>query len=396
MNSNSTPFELPEMIDLFLDGELSAPDTDTLFHSLAGNSELQHSFQQSVHLLRSAVADARSVSVPPPNVSGIFGKAGFAITSATPLAVATAPSFFAKFAPLAMAAGVSSILTFVITFMLMSNSRSIEQSATPVLASKGVNSLQEHTQKSHSTVPPQSSPTANGQHSRNNFTMAHSTQIEPPVQTDVSGTADEYNDATETAVQSTTSITTVTLASTPYEKYTSHNDLHEIIPPTLPDSKEDMGVVIQLRGIGGIGVVNEAPLFPSSTSGSANFGITGYFRLNEREMIGIELGQEELSNSGLSTVRNDRFGAVTFAALAYRFSMKPYSETGILKPYGQIALGGTQLGALGRISVGVEWQPFPMFGIIAGTEFSAMSYRYNNRFQLSKKVGVYTGISVGF
>lgn len=400
MNSNFTSSDLPEMIDLFLDNELSVQETGMLFNSLAGNTELQATFQQSVQLIRSAVADAQTVSVPPPNINEIFKKAGLASTLSELAPASSIVSLWSKYAPLAVTAGVSSILTFIITFMLMSENRLHQQTDQMQYTSKGLNTTREpYSVTTNSTLPPK---TISGMHSYNNSNNSIGTnEVKPQLHKDRGENPINSFDNTEPRTQDemvyhTTSISTITPVSSTSDESNATKTFDEILLPATPELEDDLGIIVQLRGIGGIGFGDEPSLAPKKSSSSSNIGIAGYFRFNEKEMVGIELGQEELPDLHIKDNASSRYSAVTFATLSYRYSLRQYSETGVIKPFGQVGVGGTQLGAIARISLGLEWQPIHNLGITAGTDFSAMTYRYDNRFQLAKKVGLFAGISIGF
>lgn len=402
MNLNTPSSEFPEMIDLFLDGELGSIETDVLFHALAGNSELQHSFQQSVRLLRASVADASAVSVPPANITEIFGKAGLSLPNVLPLA--TAPTFMSKVTPLLFTAGISSILTLLLTLIFMGDSYHDERQIRTASASNS--SRLPITPSAHSDSPvftvlttvDTDSPLKKS-HSTNRLATKSVTDNSATSSTmdnsTISSTIEEIDTQEETSSISTP-VSTIAALRDVYDFSPPASVLNEIIPPEAPEYHEDLGLVVQVRGLGGIGVGTEASIVPRSGSNSSNIGIAGYFRLNEHEMIGIELGQEELPDLQISTSATGRFSSMTFATAAYRFSLKPFSETGKLKPYGQLALGGSQLGALGKITLGCEWKPVSMIGLLAGMECSALTYRHNNQIQLAKKAGLFAGISLGF
>jgi hypothetical protein len=95
------------------------------------------------------------------------------------------------------------------------------------------------------------------------------------------------------------------------------------------------------------------------------------------------------------TIRYQQQPQSMWAGAAYRYTLSPLGSSGFA-PFGQIFLGGTSFGPLGRATAGLQYSPSGPLSFILGVEGMAMAYQFNSSWFTSSKLGLTYGVAVRF
>ncbi len=142
-----------------------------------------------------------------------------------------------------------------------------------------------------------------------------------------------------------------------------------------------------------------ATVEPTTTSWWNNKSLSLLYALSDRQSVGVELGQEaffqrfEARNAAGRRYQYEQSPVLQWAGVAYRFSI---SEIGAFNPFGQVVLGGTRVGYLGKTMVGVNYTPTPSLRLTAGIEGSLLYYPVQGSLYRSGKLGFSYGIGFTF
>lgn len=134
---------------------------------------------------------------------------------------------------------------------------------------------------------------------------------------------------------------------------------------------------------------------PASTSWWNNKSLSIFYALSDRQSVGLEFGQEpffqrfEARNPAGRRYQYEQTPVLQWAGVAYRFSI---SEIGAFNPFGQVVIGGTRVGYLGKTMVGVNYMPTPSLRLTAGIEGSLLYYPVQGSLYRSGKLGITYGI----
>jgi hypothetical protein len=133
--------------------------------------------------------------------------------------------------------------------------------------------------------------------------------------------------------------------------------------------------------------------------GFSNLAIGLFYQFAENHSFGIEIGQEpftQLINSSDDNVQSEQNPLLFWVGLSYRGTLSKMSFLGDLQPYGQIALGSTQVGPLGKALVGLQYMTISGFGINIGVEGSILYYKNGQTSSNTRKLGLTYGLQYKF
>lgn len=408
--------EPADMIHLLLDGELDAVQSESLFSALAQDEELRTLFNNTVMINRSAAIDALSVEPPPPNVSAIFASAG--MTSSLPATLPTAAvttgilGAWKLSMPVIASAAFASLLTVVILRMMSPHYTPSQPSEEKALVAPTVVNPVATTMEATKTSTPSFPTDGNNNGDTNNGSILQqskrvkkqSTTPAQPVVQHITQYIVMDNDApAHNPLPAVVDIEpvqqqmnqNVAFRSTPARSAT----LPTIsLPAAYPNPQSTTPIMVQLRALGGLGFANTPGILPESGSSSNNIGIALYTSLDGNNLIGLEIGQEEVMSLREAKAQyKERFATITYAAFAYRFSLGITGEHSSWQPFGQCMLGGSQAGGILKVSTGIEWQLIPSaVALNAGMESTVAQYWYNNSVQASTKTGIFGGLLFHF
>ncbi len=126
-----------------------------------------------------------------------------------------------------------------------------------------------------------------------------------------------------------------------------------------------------------------------------------YYRLDESQSLGIQLGQEHLLQRfeealGLGLVRTEQNFLALWYGASYDCMFDELDVAGSPRPYvnGTAALNRT--GPMARVTGGLQWQISNGLGLRSAAEVSTAVYRHAGRWFSSEKFGFSFGLTMGF
>ena len=135
-----------------------------------------------------------------------------------------------------------------------------------------------------------------------------------------------------------------------------------------------------------IGVIQDIP------------AIGALYRLTEQHCFGFEFGEEAFFQRFRATDGERQLvmdvqqnPSLLWAGLAYRYVMMPENN---VSPILHTVLGGTQIGATGRVMLGLNYSPDARTQFTLGVESSALVYTHQGIWYASPKIGITYGVSL--
>jgi hypothetical protein len=156
--------------------------------------------------------------------------------------------------------------------------------------------------------------------------------------------------------------------------------------------------LVQLRGISTSSLLDVNA--PAQSIWYENVGVGLLYQLSDNHAVGVEMGSEAFPMSFQGDVngqiiRYQQQPQSMWAGASYRYTLSPLGSSG-LSPFGQVLVGGTSFGPLGRMTAGLSYSPSGPLSFILGIEGMALAYQFNNTWFSSSKLGLTYGIAVRF
>jgi hypothetical protein len=199
---------------------------------------------------------------------------------------------------------------------------------------------------------------------------------------------------------------TVEPAAIPPERETERpeepTEARRVDPGAVHESiaADQAGYTVQVRSFAmrsfptGRAPSQSAPLFENMSVGVLH-------ALGDHDRVGVEVGQESFSqvfhgiDSGRS-VRYEQNPILPWAGGVYQRRWGAIEGLGGIGPFLQLFGGGTRLGPLGRITLGIEYSPGDRVSFMLGADGSALLYRSEGLWYGTTKLGVSYGTSITF
>jgi hypothetical protein len=454
-----TPEHFEHLLQDFFDHSLDAESTDALFAELARNADLQESLRAQM-LLRSAGNRAQQHYAPPQaSTDAIFAKLGLgqaavvaapAASSLTSVAATSSPvvGFVMPFWGYIAGSLASAICASVLTIwwfsssggfpasgfasseqgLFSSSTLSREVARNPPFSSGGGQEFAFATahQSQYDTVrerviireiihePLSGHGQQSGQLSlaqlfgqgQNVFPLGENTNdANPAATTNLSNVVQNI----PSGYVATQEFSHAPSGTEPQEK---QNDSQHFASTSQPSSMSNnrnddehkqieqqhlIGIQAEVRGLLGTSLPR-TELPSGSSSPFKNSAASIRYAIDPHHSVGIEFGAEEYFQQYLNVVEGSLYRVsqnplLTWAGIAYRFNALPESP---FSPFGQITLGGTRMGGLGRLMFGLTYAPESRVRFMLGAEGSALLYNHQNLWNASPKVGITYGVSITF
>lgn len=156
---------------------------------------------------------------------------------------------------------------------------------------------------------------------------------------------------------------------------------------------------INARGITSVSLPR-ATLPSNPSSFLRNTAIGALYRLTEQHYFGFEVGEETFfqrfrATDGERQLVTDiqQNPSLLWTGLVYRYVMMPENN---FSPILHTVLGGTQLGATGRVMLGLNYSPEARTQFTLGLESSVLVYTHQGVWYASPKIGITYGVSLKF
>lgn len=408
----------------FMDGTLSSTDEMALFNALSSNEELRGEFKHLLAMSSSVHSDVHPFITPTESTRAIFEQLGFtppgipvrpvsanpatvgrlrrifpALASGVAGSLATAGILFAVFG---YPGAASSVATGSVANRVNGRSASLERVLSIPRGGDGDNIAASAANSADNLV------SSNESHVREVVRYVYVPQS-PPSSLQEAQRQSQIGTSEDSNVDSRDDrdhITTSPMLGTGRTSVSRHSS--GISTMALPESStslfsnllsfsDEPALTVEIRNTASESFPN-ATLDPAAGSLLNNKSISLLYALSDNQSVGIEFGQEpffqrfEARNAG-KRYQYEQMPILSWAGAAYRYSL---SNMGPFNPFGQFVLGGTRLGVLGKLVVGVNYAPTSSIHITAGIDGSLLSYPVQNTWYSSYKLGLTYGVGFSF
>jgi len=398
-----------ELLTYLVDGELNDTESAALFTRLADNEDLRTEMQDHLRIRESVRNDSEAFTPPIDATTAVFTSLGFNPPYAQTTLVQPNPwmSYVKRYGSIALLMLVSSVFTAV--FMMNYYDRqdsNIADNGTknniPSISSKSddiapinaaslataqansdnrqSNSLQDNArivkQNTHSNIPAapeqliaSNSPVdaAQGNLQQNNFAnnipqTNYSNSNNPPVRfpSDMDNRGGSFTMPDIIEVES--------------------------VQSDQPSSSESKGYMITGTGSLGQGSIG------ADANLSAGYNIGIYLSNSQNFQIGFLFGREPFSiqvlNESNGQYENNPNQPVTWAGVSGRYQFSDLTFASSFVPYGNMILGATEYGMLGKFGTGLQYNITNSIGTALGFEYSLLSYSNQLQNRIYNKFGL--------
>lgn len=385
-------------INDLLDGDLEAMHESSLFGELAVNADLRSEFKQQL-AIRSAVQNDRVALVPPIALtSSVFSGLGFAGPLAGAAAGAVGGSLLSTWLPKIgiplLAAATATAITWGVMHSDAQSSGSAQPTAAPVAAAP---------------ISVETGPTKVIEASCNHVSQLaalRSSNNELRSKLDRLQTQDDA----PIVEQNTERTEMPTVAMQPAQRVTLTNAMtlsqasdqrmiqQTALQPIVMRSMIFPAFIVQMRGMSASTLVDVNA--PAQSTWYENVGLGLLYQLSDNHAVGLEMGSEVFpmsfqGNVNGQVIQYQQQPQSMWAGAAYRYTLSQLGTSGFA-PFGQVLLGGTSFGPLGRVTAGFQYSPAGPLSFMLGVEGTAMAYQFNSAWFSSSKLGLTYGVAVRF
>lgn len=391
-------------INDLLDGELEGSHESALFGELAVNSELRSEFKQQL-AIRSAVQNDRVALIPPIALtSSVFSGLGFAGPFAGAAAGAVGGSLLSTWLPKIGMPLLAAVTATAITWGVMRNGDDAPDQTAQSPATV-------HTTAQQPTVASPSAPTVQTGPTIIRQACNHEAELAALRRENALLRAEQQETITAPVAEANTERTTMPMMEpAPTQRVTLTNAItlapstdQRVIQQTSlqPIAMRSMlypAFLVQLRGISTSSLIDVNA--PAQSIWYENVGVGLLYQLSDNHAVGVEMGSEVFPMSfqgdvNGQVIKYQQQPQSMWAGASYRHTLSPLGSSG-LAPFGQVLLGGTSFGPLGRMTAGLQYSPAGPLSFILGVEGMAMAYQFNNTWFTSSKLGLTYGVAVRF
>jgi hypothetical protein len=392
-------------INDLLDGDLEAMHESTLFGELALNADLRSEFKQQL-AIRSAVQNDRVALIPPVALtSSVFSGLGFAGPLAGAAAGAVGGSILSTWLPKVGIPLLAAATATAITWGVMQSDTPQQQAMQPqTQAPVGIQAApQQPAVKAGETIIVEKPCTHDAQLAvlrRDNAALRAELDRTPSQPAVDQPLAEQNTERTEMPAVAMQPAQRVTLTNAMTLSQTS--DQRVIQQTTLqPISMRSMmfpAFIVQMRGMSASSLVDVNA--PAQSTWYENVGLGLLYQLSDNHAVGLEMGSEIFpmsfqGNVNGQVIQYQQQPQSMWAGAAYRYTLSQLGSSGFA-PFGQVLLGGTSFGPLGRLTAGFQYSPAGPLSFMLGVEGTAMAYQFNSAWFSSSKLGLTYGVAVRF
>lgn len=390
-------------INDLLDGELNAMHESTLFGELAVNADLRSEFKQQL-AIRSAVQNDRVALVPPVALtSSVFSGLGFAGPLAGAAAGAVGGSLLSTWLPKVGIPLLAAAAATGITWGIMRSDAPQQQSMQPQVQAPGVTQAapQQPAVKTGEPIVVQKPCTHDAQLAvlrRDNAALRAEldrTSSQPSVEQTVVEQNTERTEMPAIAMQPAQRVT-VTNAMTLSQASDQRMIQQTALQPIAMRSMMYPSFLVQMRGMSTSSLVDVNA--PAQSTWYENVGLGLLYQLSDNHAVGLEMGSEVFpmsfqGNVNGQVIQYQQQPQSMWAGAAYRYTLSQLGTSGFA-PFGQVLLGGTSFGPLGRMTAGFQYSPAGPISFMLGVEGTSMAYQFNSAWFISSKLGLTYGVAV--
>lgn len=417
-----------EYLHRFLDGDALRPEEEQhLFGDLFEQQELREEMRDSLALRSAIFHDTEAFTPPAEATAAVFAQLGFGNTGlATKETVSPAASWrrwiplLALFIGLGVGGGGMRLfdnysMQTSIAFKSSNTSLNSADNATSKFAQQGQGLAQNSGNGDNMQKSPDAYNHAASQRISNQANLTKTAAVEQYSEAQEIaplsnvGNVDAYTDANENIAANTEEISQLSPINSfsntnaswnPYSA-TEAKPLHSTSLFGGYYAKEFPQFWAQVRGVqllsSSSAVGNTAPLTGSVSDVNIAFG----YSFSDNFALGVELGRESfnLRYSGSVNGRKTEFAQnspMLLGGLVAQGRLNPIQSLGELQPVATLFVGGSEIGMLGRASLGVLLPLSQSFSLYGGLDYSLMNYQFQNNSFSTDKIGGTYGLLVNF
>lgn len=415
--ANQTPSEL---LTLLVDGELQDSQAETLYASLSQNPELRTELQELLAIRDSVMKDTEAFIPPVEAKENIFTALGLTIPGSAahaPTAVATGVSAVAVsilrkiWVPLAIAV-LSSLFTTYFVSNYYNSKNSDNHNSAPVISSV-------ENSETNSPANPAAPPINGGvpalaqnpgRHSNHSMMPLGRSNSIPAAAIDnetapdaVQNTAPDMNlPTTEESQPGSVAIASIDNSPSEFNHYINKLEINPSKPQGINNSSSYSFLSPTVRAGNKSYMFQVNGNFAQSLQGTGSAFIApgvnlGFYLLNSRNFqLGFLVGREAIGLQILSDqpgqFENDPNTPVTWAGIGLRYELNDLEILNLVHPFGQVIVGGSEYGMIGKGIAGFQYDFNNSFGLNIGLEYSLINYSYQLQNRLTNKIGVTGGL----
>jgi hypothetical protein len=402
-----------ELLTYLVDGELNDTESAALFTRLADNEDLRTEMQDHLRIRESVRNDSEAFTPPIDATKAVFTSLGFNPPYAQTPMVQPNPwmNYAKKYGSIAMLMLLSSIFTAV--FMM----NIYEQQETNVAANGAKDEIPSISSKSNDIAPINAAEAKIAQ-VNSNKNQRNSVQNNTGAVTDnnintTSSASDEpviaqnnpeiANNGSQSSFQQNAFINSI-----PQVNYSNKNNSPSHFPAgmdnrggtlSMPDIIEvesmqtDAPASSESRGymITGTGNVGQGSIGADANL-STGYNIGVYLSNSQNFQIGFLFGREPFSiqvlNESNGQYENNPNQPVTWAGVSGRYQFSGLTFAQSFTPYGNMVLGATEYGMLGKFGTGLQYNITNSIGTAFGFEYSLLSYSNQLQNRIYNKFGL--------
>ena len=412
-------YSYSDLIELFLDGEASEVQQTTLFAALAHDSDLQLEFQEALDIRLAVEQDLRTIAPSPALHKQVFERAGIAppllqdTISSVPQTIK--PQVRTILSHLGINLFVATIASLLTIFFLGKTvdspstvpSQALEHVQESPLASNNQLTMAAPLAKPHSysSVALPSSPFTTALPQPNTLpsstepALEHRLSQSPPtrvpktfaIESTMPRVLDPWSLPPIKSVDIVSSAPQ--MSRIPYQP--TRNSLLAL--PSTPSRLSELDATwsLQLRGIQGLTWSPERTIQQTGLRPLENFSVNLLYHLESQHAIGLEYGRELFPHYFATNEQDFEHNShLVWFGLTYRYNIGTITALGDLKPFSQTTLAGTSSGPLGKLMLGLEFQPFSYLSTAIGIEGTILGYEFQQKIYSARKLGVYYMLNV--
>ena len=388
-------------INDLLDGELDAMHESTLFGELAVNADLRSEFKQQL-AIRSAVQNDRVALVPPVALtSSVFSGLGFAGPLAGAAAGAVGGSLLSTWLPKVGIPLLAAAAATGITWGIMRSDAPQQQAMQPPTQVAMQAAPQQPAVKAGEPIIVQKPCTHEAQLAalrRDNAALRAEldrTPSQPAAEQPLAEQSTERTEMPAVAMQPAQRVT-LTNAMTLSQASDQRMIQQTALQPIAMRSMMFPAFLVQMRGMSTSSLVDVNA--PAQSTWYENVGLGLLYQLSDNHAVGLEMGSEVFpmsfqGNVNGQVIQYQQQPQSMWAGAVYRYTLSPLGTSGFA-PFGQVLLGGTSFGPLGRMTAGFQYSPAGPISFMLGVEGTAMAYQFNSAWFTSSKLGLTYGVAV--
>jgi len=425
-----------KLIHDYLDGELDATQQDSLFSRMAVDSDVRSEFHQQMKLHVITQSDMGTISPPIESTNAVFSALGFSIPSARfagAAGLSTAASTgivtslwlgLKKYIPYVLTTVVATVITALILFYFFDkygskrdDMSSSQRAQIPVIASTEKNAVP-------NTSAPQGEILTKREIERlfvKTFRETIQNMLKNPAfayYIPPSQLTNQTNEQFQEGLQKDNGrvlsnkpktdnsfLSPLVLARSDergenrLNKYMNLQSAYNTYFD-FRDNKDNTRIGLEVRNLNSKSNP-DINLPPGASPWFTNLSAALMYEFDRNHSLGVSVGQEQFgqayTNYKYGIVYTERQNPLLFwYGLSYKLSLPDLLYANVVYPYATVMIGGTTVGPLGKLQLGLQYQPDKRVTFTLGAEASALYYNVQNNIYSTTKYGFTYGIGIHY